>query len=227
MMTTTPSLFRRAYDGVALFALLNLLVFGGLGAYLLWSGVIDGEKVRSIAAVLRGDEEEQQVEPQTEPAEASAERVEAASTEDVIAASQRGLEVMRREEQRIRAELDQRLALNNSIMLRVMTERQTFKEEQEATSDRDRAIEQRQETEGFKKQIEIYEGLAPKVAVEHLLGLADVDQAARLLLEMETRKAKKIIEAAKRPDQMESMKIILQRLGEAAPGRSDELTPGG
>ena len=134
-----------------------------------------------------------------------------------------GLEIMRRKAERIKAELDQRLALNNSIMLRVMTEREAFKQELEAAAEHEKAASWERQKEGFDKQVEIYQGLAPKVAIEHLLGLPEPDEAARLLLEMDTRKAKKIVEAAKRPDQMQQMKVILQRLREVAPDRSSEL----
>ena len=78
----------------------------------------------------------------------------------------------------------------------------------------------------FNKQVEIYGGLAPKIAVQHLLGLSDADEAARILLEMDTRRAKKIVEAAKHPEHMQQMKIILQRLREVAPDRSSELGTG-
>ena len=79
------------------------------------------------------------------------------------------------------------------------------------------------ETEGFAKQIAIYNGLTPKTALQHLLGLEDPDEAARILLAMKTRQAKKIIEAAKRGDQRKQMMAVLQRLREVSPGRSAEL----
>lgn len=222
-MMTNPSILRRLYDAVALFALLNLLVLGGVTAYAVSTGIADGEKIRRIAAVVRGEDQMDQAGPGVEPSEAPSEPAEPASTEDAIAESQMGLEIMHREADRIKAELDQRLALNNSIMLRVMTEREAFKQELEAAAEHEKAASRERQKEGFDKQVEIYQGLAPKVAVEHLLGLPEPDEAARLLLEMDTRKAKKIVEAAKRPDQMRQMKVILQRLREVAPDRSSEL----
>jgi hypothetical protein len=222
-MMTNPSIFRRAYDGLALFAMLNLVVVGGLGAYLIGSGVADAEKIRRVAAVLRG-EDESDVDAEAPPAPAE---VVVPETAEVSAAmSQMDLEIMRREAERIKAELDQRLALNNGIMLKVMTEREAFHKEREAEAKRKEIASQEQNREGFAKQIEIYEGLMPKVAVEHLLSLPEADEAARILLEMDTRKAKKIVEAAKRPEHMQQMKVILQRLREVAPDRSSELGTG-
>jgi hypothetical protein len=222
-MLTNPSIFKRVYDGVALFALLNLFVVGGLLTYLIATGSVDGEKIHRIAQVLQGEEEVEKSEPVTEPVTVPVEPVEPATAADAIAESQMQLEIMRREADRIKTELDQRLALNNSIMLRVMAEREAFQAEQSQAAAREEAANRERETEGFEKQVRIYEGLAPKVAVEHLLGLQNPDEAARLLLEMDTRKAKKIVEAAKRPDQLRQMKLILQRLREVAPDRSSEL----
>jgi hypothetical protein len=222
-MMTNPSIFRRAYDGLALFAMLNLVVVGGLGAYLIGSGVADTEKIRRVAAVLRG-EDESDVDAETPPAPAEA--VVPVAADDSVAMSQMDLEIMRREAERIKAELDQRLALNNGIMLKVMTEREAFRKERDAEAKRKEIASQEQNREGFAKQIEIYEGLMPKVAVEHLLSLPEADEAARILLEMDTRKAKKIVEAAKRPEHMQQMKVILQRLREVAPDRSSELGTG-
>ncbi len=223
-MTTNPSIFRRAYDAVALFALLNMLALGALAAILVMSGAVNVEKAQRVVAVMRGDEP-----PPTEaavpeqPAKAMTNAGGAETGGDVVAESERDAEILRRESERIKAELDQRLALNNHILLRVMTEREGFQEKREQAKKQQQASYDQRHEEGFKKQIAIYESLAPKIAVEHLLAMSDPDEAAKILLEIQTRKAKKIVEAAKRGDQMKKMKTILQRVREVAPDRSAEL----
>lgn len=223
-MITNSSVFKQAYDAVALFAVLNLVGLGALGAYLIGSSVVNGEKLRRIVAVLRGEDPSPgDVEVSEKRETAADEATTPATGADAIAESQMDLEIMRRESDRIKAELDQRLALNNSILLRVMTEREDFqRDREEASQEQDAAARQRRE-EGFEKQIAIYESLAPKIAVQHLLAMSEPDESARVLLEMNTRKAKAIVEAAKRGDQMEKMKVILQRVREVAPERSEEL----
>ncbi len=223
-MMRGPSIFRRAYDTVALFALLNVLALGGLGAYLVASGAVDPEKARRIGAVLRGEDSLQaQAQVPEEPVAAETDTTDSESGGDVVAQSQMEMEILRREGERIKAELDQRLALNNSILLRVMTERERFQQERDETARQQKAALDIRREEGFKKQIAIYESLAPKVAVQHLLAMSEPDQAAKVLLEIQTRKAKKIVEAAKRGDQMEKMKAILKRVREVAPDRSAEI----
>jgi len=71
--------------------------------------------------------------------------------------------------------------------------------------------------------VEIYNGLSPKVAVEMLLSMPEPDDAARILLAMDGRKAKKLVEAAKKINRMDTMQDVLQRVREVAPRRSDEL----
>lgn len=223
-MMASPSIFRRAYDTVTLFALLNLLTIGGLCAFLAANGAIDAEKVRRIVAVMRGEEPAQEVAPTTEePEEPAAGGEQEMTGKDLAAESEVGIEIMRREAERVKAELDQRLALNNNILLRVMTERERFRREVDEAAKRDEASLKQRREEGFQKQIAIYESLRPKVAVQHLLAMPEADDAAKLLLEMDTRKAKKIVETAKQGDPMEKMKTILRRVREVAPDRSAEL----
>ena len=102
-------------------------------------------------------------------------------------------------------------------------EREAFKSERDAAAQRKQTAAMEKETQGFEKQIAIYENLAPKIAVQHLLGLEDPDEAARVLLALKTRKAKKIVEAAKGDTQSRQMMTILRRIREVAPGRSSDL----
>ncbi len=222
-MMTNPNILRRVYDLAALLALLNMIALAGLGAFLLGTGAVDLEKLRQMVMVLRGEGPSATDQSDVALAETDHSRNgEVAQGNGVD--SQEQLEILRLEAARIRAELDQRLALNNSIMLRVTTQKDAFQQERQDAERRERASQARRQEEGFKKQIAIYEGLAPKFAIQHLLALDDPDEAARILLEMETRKAKKIVEAAKRDDQMRKMQKIVERIRAVAPDRSEEMS---
>lgn len=221
--TVVPAL-RRAYEGVALFAVLNLLVMTGLAAYVLGSGGLNAAKVRRIASVIRGDELVTFAPIET-PAELSEEAVRPPKTADARVDTQVELEIVRREAERVKEEIRQRLALSNRIMLRIEADRENFRRERETVAQAEEARRAQMESEGFAKQIAILAGVKPRTAAEHLLDLRDPDEAARILLAMETRQAKKIVEAATRPDQVEQMKTILQRLRDVSPARSAELEP--
>lgn len=219
---TNPSLLRRTYDAVALFSMVNLLGLGALGIILFNRGALNSAKGRRILAVLRGqDLAELDRRAAGAAADHAAEQPDQGT--DVVTESEVGIEIMRREGERIKAELDQRLALNNSILLRVTAERDRIKHDRDELAREREASMQQRRADGFKKQIAIYESLKPKVAVHHLLALAEPDEAARILVEMNTGRARKIVEAAKEPDQLSKMLVILRRVREVAPERSAEL----
>ncbi len=221
---SAPSLFRRSYDVLALFAVLNILAMGGLGAMLYTSGAVNPQKLRQIVSIMRGT-----VLVPADTVVAASPEGDGATDEDAVdpatrtRQSQVDAEVLRLEADRIKAELNQRLALNNSILLRVTTERERFQKERDAAVKMKQQITDRRQAEGFQKQIAIYESLSSKVALQHLLALPDPDDAAKVLLEMNTRKAKKIVEAARSGGQLSKMQDILRRVRQVAPDRSLEL----
>lgn len=217
---TVTSLVRKAYDGVALVALLNVVFVGGLLGYLYSSGAVDGDKLRKFVAVIRGAElvtrETAEAEPTTEEAPART-----GTPSFTPATAQMDMEAYRREADRIQEELRQRLALNNSILLRITTERKDFRRERAAAAKAAETEQEERQTEGFEKQIAILEGVKPATAIEHLLSLGDVDEAAVILMAIDDRKAKRIVEAAKKPAQRKQMSLILQRMRTVSLGSSD------
>jgi len=224
-MNQSTSGLKRFYDAAALFALLNLIGVAGLATLLTIKGALNTEKLRQMVVLLRGAPAPRAAvlpaggRAVAAPVEAPVRPAGAETTPH----SPMDLEIVRRESERIKTELEQRLALNNSILLRVTAERENFKREREQAAAAQEAAARQRREEGFKKQVGIYEALAPKVAVEHLLAIAEPDEAATILVEMDSRKAKAIVEAAKRTDQKERMKVILQRVRGVAPRRSADL----
>ena len=194
-----------------------------------WSGdgaveEIAGPPTPSLAEVQLAEAQPSDVpQPESEPPETEEAKPVGPTPGNSAMILQMNSEILRREAERVKVELDQRLALNNAIMLRITQERDAFRRERDAEAARKKAAIEEQKAVGFEKTIELYESLSPKVAIEYLLDISDPNESARVLLKMETRKAKKIIEAAKQAEQKGRMKDILKRLREVAPGRSDEL----
>lgn len=220
-----PSLLRRTYDSVVLVALLNVIGLAAFVGFLVNSGAITGPKVRELIRVVRGEgvvidaAEAMIIEPDPEQGTTESRVVRAPVTPTDV-------EALRLEAERIKTELDQRLALNNSIMLRVMTEREAFKREQLAASKMQKAAVAKRDEVGFRKQIAIYEGLPPKLAVQHLLDLNDPDEAARILLELDTPQAKRIVESARRGEDMTKMEEILRRVRDVSPDQAGSIRRG-
>lgn len=229
-MMNNPGALRRTYDIVALFALLNVLGFGGLAAYLVGSGALEKDKVRQIASVIRGDVEESQTDGEAAVPESTSPVPVPESPLQVDNAglqAQMDVEILHREAERIKVELDQRLAVNNSILLKVRTEREAFKGERDAAKREAQAEAAIRRDVGFEKQVAIIESLKPTIAVQHLLGISNPDEAAKILMAIDTNKARKIVEAARRGDELIRMQVVMQRIRDVAPNRSARLDKNG
>lgn len=209
---------RSIYDAVALVAIVNVVVLGGVVGFFAANGTLNAEKVQKAARVLRGEVAEAVV--SMPPAEGS-KAPKAAPVTSRTAVSEEEMDLMQREAERLKTEVDQRVALANSIMLKVKTEREAFRREKEAAAKQQEADRSRQHEEGFQKQLQILTSLGPKSALEHILSLNDPDKSAKILAAMDTDRAKKIVESAKRGDELAKMKVILQRMQDVVGG--DEL----
>ncbi len=219
-MANTSAL-KKTFDAMAIIAVLNVFGVGGLLGYLVFSGIIDAEKMKRIVDVVRNEDAMMaETEEEGDSPEADVEVAAVPMAGEFV--SQVDLEIMRREAERIKEELRQRLALNDSILLRVQTERESFREERNAAAAKDQSDTEMREKDGFRKQIAIIEGLKPKNAADYLLSFEDIGDAARTLSAMETRRARKIVEAAKGPEQVEKMKEIVRRLRKLSPSKLDD-----
>lgn len=208
-MKTEPGMLRRVYDAVALFALLNVLALAGGTAFFSLSGQLDKENVQAAIRALRGDS--------CAPTFPAMEDVQADAKEDEKK-SQRKLfdeveiDLMQQEAERLKTEVDQRVALANTIMLKVNAEQQTLRREKVELAKKGESERGRQQEAGFQKQLDILTSLNPKMALEHILGMNDVDRAARILATMDSGRAKKIVESARRGEDLARMKQILERM---------------
>ena len=179
--------------------------------------------LRQVVAVLRREDLATQGDDET-AASAETQSVESPRRASVETRIER--EVARREGERVKAELGQRLATINRILLQVTKKREAFEEEVAAAAKLEADRRAERQSDGFKKQLELFEAMTPKTALGHLLNLPNQDDAARILAQMDTRRGKKLIEAAKRGEDLTRMRIILQRVRDVLPERSDDLEDG-
>lgn len=222
------SMIRKAYDAVSLFALLNLITMMGGAAYLFGTGIVTPERLRSVVEYVREQEsttEEADTAEVSQPApDESADEMPGTRKQPFMAhVGTLSTEILRREAERVKGELDQQLALNHSIMLRITEEREAFRREREREAARRAEEKEELESSGFEKQRTLFNELSPKVAVQHLLAISDPLEAARLLASLDTRKAKRIIESAKSQEEQQKMQRVLQKLSEVSPAQSSEL----
>ena len=215
MLAKAVNLSKQVYSYGAMLALLNLGALLAVVAYLGLTGAVQVGDVQKAVAALRGET------PVAQPKaveSASKLPIDPAQGESLVdnldAQAQMDIEILHREAQRVKVELEQRLALNKSILLQVENERDAFRREKELEQRRQQEAQQQSRDEGFEKQVEIYRSLNPKVAVQHLLSMSSPDEAARILTALEPERARKIIEAARREPELSQMQVVLQRVRE-------------
>ena len=213
-------MIKKAYHVVALLALLNLIVIAGGVGYLFSTGALSTERVEQLAAVLRGE--------WPKPAEAQAEEVEEVAdptrSAESIDREQTEEEMLRLQADRRRAELQQQAATVAAARLEVTRQREALERRHADFKAQAKRREKEEESAGFKKELDLLSSVKPKVAVGYLLEKPRED-AAVLFLQMETRKGKRLVEAAKTPSQRRAMAEILQMLREMSPEQAELLAP--
>jgi len=193
-------------------------------------GYLTSDKLRRIGQVVRGEDEQEpeaaEKQPEADaPAEASPAQSELTSVPiDLSKESQYAQEIVFHEMQRFKDEMDQRMALNNKIMLMITTRREALERDIKAFQQRRQQDVEIVDNEAFKKELEIFESLKPVTAMERLVAKSNVEDAAKLMLQMDSRKVAKIIEAAKTPADKLKLQAVQERMREVTPEESDKTT---
>ncbi|GMU36568.1 MAG: hypothetical protein KJ057_11045 [Phycisphaerae bacterium] len=245
-MTAIRGWIRQGYDLAAVFSMLNLLALAGVAAYLVVGGHLTPERVRQVVEVMRGTAvaapEEglagdgagaEGAEPATDDAPAAAESTGVIAEEPIVAARPRTSsdltqtslierEIALRERNRFEVEINQRLALSESIMLQITTRLDELNARRAAFEKAKQEEAGVKDEEGFRKELEVFNSLKPTQAFDYLIR-KDADQAARLLMEMDTRTVAKILESAKSAEHKAKADEILSAIRKVAPARAAEV----
>ena len=214
---------KKVYRVIALLALLNLLGVVGLVAFLVGTGRLSKADAEVIAKALR--------DPAAEQAEAEAAKV--GEQKDTTGRTPTGeaeplpdsteAEIRRRNLERVAMQAEHQLILANRQMLDVKRRQEELEQQMAEAKAEQQQIEQERTEEGFKKDLELMSMLKPSVALDSLL-VRPVDEAARIMMEIDARQGKKIIEtAAKDPRKWAMMLEIQRRLRDMSPDAADAL----
>lgn len=204
---------KTAYQWTAALALLHMIALAGGVAYLFGSGTVDAKRLREAVAMLRdADKEDDGADKATEQTgDAGAEAAPAAR----LSPEQQRLadEVAWRNSERYRTQIDQRLKLINLARLDVERRREALERLREKDR-KEREERARQESvAGYAKEVEIIAALKPKAALSQILSMTDGD-AAQTLFRLETRKVKRIIEAARTDAEKAKMTTVLRLIAD-------------
>lgn len=214
-------MLKKTYHMIAALALLNLLALGAGIFYLVSKKGLDAERVRKIAAVLRGEDQVDQDGSDESP--------------DDQEARGSGLSVLSKEEERVndeirwrnadryRAQIEQRLKFINVARLDVDRRREEFQRLREKERAELRKRESIAAQPGYQKELDIISALKPKVALKQIMSMSDAD-AARILFQLENRKVKRIFEAAKMDAELEKLITVRRLIRDIQPTDTDAST---
>ncbi len=211
---------RTTYHWIAALALLHLLALGGGVGYLFGTGRLDAQRVRAAVGVLCGEQEQITNEPR-----ASARAAPPAN--QVVASRQRGMvndEIQRRNAERYRTQVEQRLKFVNAARLEVDRRREEFEAQAEKDRQARKLRAERESGAGYAKEVEIIAALSPKTALEQIMTMDDAE-AARVMFQLDTRKVKKIIEAAKTDAERARVTAVRRLIRDIQPTEAHEPRP--
>ena len=214
----------RLYHVIATLALLNLLAIGTGVVWLIATDRLDVERARRIAEVMFGEGEsagEDSAEQPGEPASAGAAVSERLGPDRDIED-----EIRWRNIDRYRAQIEQRLKFVNAARLEVERRREEF----ERLKERERSERQRLAQEagkpGYEKELEIIAALSPKAALKQVMTMPDAD-AARLLFQLDSRKVKRIFEAARTDAELGKLTTVRELIRDMRPLKIDVASTAG
>jgi hypothetical protein len=218
-------MFKTIYQVLSTLAIAHMAALVGLLAFLMLSGRLTPEKVEAMATAWRGETPggESPVD-ESGPAEA-----EPSTPSDVgrpaaeqLAQARQGQEVWRQYAARELREIEDRRRLAELIRLDVLRRQEQLAKEREAfRAERDAALEQAN-LSGFTKELEALSMASTKKRKAVLMGKKDAD-ALLLLMQMETRNVKQVIDACKTPDEIAWISRLLERMQTLDESRAGEL----
>jgi flagellar motility protein MotE (MotC chaperone) len=197
------------YNLIALVAIANLLILGGLVGHLTMSGKLNAESAETIAAALRGEKmvSATTTAPASQPASQPAESHETA--EETITFD--GIEIQLARLEREKRGLDDRYSRLRDAELKLIQDRETLLRREAEFKEQLKVRQQADQDEGFTKALMLYTQMPPKMAKDDFMKM-DTDIVIRYLMNMKKQVSAKILKEFKTPDEMARRQEILERI---------------
>lgn len=173
----------------SLLSMVNLFAIVGLVGFLFGTGKLNGERVATIARVLRGEALGPAVatsQPATQPARLGA-------SEKHIAEDMMPGEVTRRHDERVVKELQDQELLVRNLLMELISKEEALGDRETALAASRQKLRQEEQDRGFKKNLAYLSSIKPDNALALLRDMKEPD-AVRFFLEMEPDIGKKIID---------------------------------
>jgi hypothetical protein len=201
-------MMKKLYKLAALLSLLAVVAAGGTLSALAFSGRLSPDRIDAVVNALRGDTTEEPPEsPKTPTTATSYDELD----EGLVKSDPVQEEVAWRSQERYLEEIDQKLALVNRVMLDVANRREAFERQRSLAADQDSQRAKSLTKDGYKKQIELLSAMKAKDGLRYLLS-KDPLEAARLVMDMEDRKVKRLLGAARTAEEKARVHEIMNLL---------------
>ncbi|MCH8851988.1 MAG: hypothetical protein IID41_04980 [Planctomycetes bacterium] len=189
-----------AYSGLALFALIHLLILLGVVGYAYQTGRIDRTKIEQISAIIRGDPPDGSEAVPEGPDVTPEVDGQAESSEDLIEQAMKQDEMERLQRERALADIRNLDLLLDRRMAKLQRDQEAH--EQRVARQNEQVNKRRENEKNAARQetIKTIGSMAPKRARDFLMNLSEAD-AVKILLTLPGRKRKGILEACKTPEQ--------------------------
>lgn len=214
-------MFRRLYNAFAMLAFGIVLVLSGFVATLATRGALTADRIDAALAALRG-EAAQSPEASSQPASQSSGAEHRTAT---MPAHHRERDIVTTELDRREREIADQWELLRSAQMEFIREREKFAQEKrlwEATLKRQA---EEASLSGAAKELELISELKPKDSKELLRQKKDAD-VVQLLLKLDTRTGRKIIESCKTDEERQWIGRILEQLRQRNDRQAEDLTAG-
>jgi len=207
--------FGKLFNTAAIISLASVLAGGGFVGYLVASGNLNAERIENIAAVLRGDLDEQPDDTAAEDtaAEEPSPEPRARSEEEVRAMRQRQhLEGLQME--RAARDLDARRRLLDQTLQHIVQQQEQLDRDKAEFAAQRRKVTSVMRDEGFQKELDLVSSLQARQAKVHILNVwkKQPADAVRLLTEMDESRAKRILEQLKTPEELQIQSDLLEQI---------------
>lgn len=206
-------MLKRAYQVVCILAVSHLTALVGLLGLLAVSGRLTPAKVQAMASAWREEKivERAAAEPQELTERPPASQTVGETAEQQLERLRGEQEVWRQYVARELREIDDRNRLAEMIRLDVVRRQEKLAKDHEGFLSEQRRIREQAQLSGFTKELESLSAANTKKRKAILMGKKDAD-ALLLLMEMETRKVKQVIDACKTDTEIAWIGRLLQKM---------------
>ena len=203
---------KRLYSILALAAIAHLGLLAGLVGFLFGTGRLDADRIEQIAAVIRGDLDDDAITtaPATQPTSVPRDL----ATAETIRQQQELEEIQRRRLQQQVQQARQAMDLASLARVDVIRRSESLDRQRKAFDAQRRALAQQADTTGFQKTLTLYGSLPASQAKIMLIRRPEAD-AVRLLGALTARKASAILGACRTEEELAWADKMLKQMARA------------